>query len=49
MEPIMKANKNGYRLEIFQDECLDNPRNWDNLGTMVCFGKHGLGLSLIHI
>jgi hypothetical protein len=43
MEPIMKANKNGYRLEIFQDEAPDSPRNWDNLGKMICFGKHGLG------
>lgn len=43
MEPIKSANKNGYRLKIFQDEIPENPRNWDNLGTMVCFGKHGLG------
>ena len=43
MEPIMKANKNGYRLEIFQDEAPDSPRNWDNLGKMICFSSHNLG------
>ena len=27
----------GYIIKIFQDEMAENPREWDNLGTMVCF------------
>ena len=31
-------------LRIVSDEDPDNPRNWDNVGTMVCFHKrHKLG------
>lgn len=30
----------GYNIEIEQDELnQDSPRNWDNLGTIVCFHK----------
>ena len=32
----------GYRkhtIEIHQDPLAENPRDWDNLGTMVCFHK----------
>jgi hypothetical protein len=28
-----------YRLKIEQDTHPDNPRSWDNLGTMVCFHR----------
>ena len=28
-----------YIIRIFPDDCGDSPRNWDNLGTMVCFHK----------
>jgi hypothetical protein len=28
-----------YTLKIEQDELLDSPRTWDNIGNMVCFHK----------
>jgi hypothetical protein len=32
--------KNGNKiLKIYQDECYESPREWDNLGTMVCFHR----------
>lgn len=34
----------GYNIEILPDENPDDPRNWDNLGTMLCFhGRYKLG------
>ncbi len=36
METIRKGN---YELEILQDESPESPRDWDNLGTMVCFHR----------
>ncbi len=33
-----------YRLQIQQDEGYENPREWDNLGTMICFhSRYNLG------
>lgn len=33
-----------YLVRTYYDNYPDNPRNWDNLGTMVCFHKrHDLG------
>lgn len=29
----------GMTIEIHQDETPDNPRDWDNLGTMVCWHR----------
>jgi len=29
----------GYTLTIVPDEYADSPRDWDNIGTMVCFHK----------
>lgn len=26
-------------LKIYRDECPDDPRSWDNLGTMICFHR----------
>ena len=32
------------RLKVVHDSSTDSPRNWDNLGTMVCFhGRYDLG------
>lgn len=32
------------KLRVVQDSCGDNPRSWDNLGTMVCFhNRYDLG------
>jgi hypothetical protein len=38
----MDANiklKNGNTLEIYQDMSGESPREWDNLGKMICFHK----------
>lgn len=33
-----------YTLRIEQDDCFESPRDWDNLGTMVCFhSRYNLG------
>jgi len=41
MERIEYKN---YMIEIEQDEFSDSPREWDNLGTMVCFhSRYNLG------
>lgn len=29
----------GYKISIFPDDDPENPREWDNLGTMVCFHR----------
>lgn len=29
-----------YLIEIYPDESPDSPREWDNLGTMVCFHRN---------
>lgn len=36
---IAQAVKGRFRIRIMQDEEPDDPRNWDNLGTMVCGHK----------
>ncbi len=45
MEPIKTIDAgNGVTVKIYQDEDPDSPREWDNLGTMVCFHRdHTLG------
>ncbi len=36
--------KGNYELEILQDESPESPREWDNLGTMICFhSRYNLG------
>ena len=40
MEPIEKYKVGDTIVEIYQDDCSgEGPRDWDNLGTMVCFHK----------
>jgi len=40
----MKATLNGITLKIEQDELAQSPREWDNLGTMVCWhNRYNLG------
>ena len=34
---IESFTHNDLTIEIYQDDYLENPREWDNLGTMVCF------------
>lgn len=30
---------NGYRVEVCSDDYPDDPRTWDNLGTMICWHR----------
>ena len=39
MEAINTIRKGNYELEILQDESHESPREWDNLGTMICFHR----------
>lgn len=40
MSDIIKTIKyKGYTIEIHQDEDAESPREWDNLGNMVCFHR----------
>lgn len=35
---------NGKTINIKYDDCPESPREWDNLGTMICFhGRYNLG------
>lgn len=44
MEILHSENVDGYRLNVMQDIEPESPRDWDNLGTMVCFhGSYTLG------
>lgn len=45
MTPIKTKEIGNYRIEIFQDEYCESPRNSiDNLGTMICFhNRYNLG------
>ena len=36
---IKQAEKDGVRLSIHLDDNSESPREWDNLGKMVCFHK----------
>ena len=40
MEPIKTINYRGYTIEIHVDYDGESPREWDNLGTMVCFHRN---------
>lgn len=39
MEAIRTEEYKGYTIEVYYDECGDSPREWDNMGKMVCFHK----------
>lgn len=44
MEDSMTVSENGYCLQVYRDEFAENPREWDNLGKMVCWHrKYSLG------
>ena len=40
MEHITEKTIGDYRIRTFYDESPESPRNWDNLGTMVCFHRN---------
>jgi hypothetical protein len=49
-EPVETKQYHGYTIEIHQDPDPQNPREWDNLGKMICFhrgydlgDKHDMG------
>ena len=40
MKNVITEKKVGdYTIRTFYDECPESPREWDNLGTMICFHK----------
>lgn len=39
MEDSMSVSDNGYTLQIYRDEYAENPREWENLGKMVCWHR----------
>lgn len=48
MKALYKEKVGEYKIKIYQDEDPENPREWSNLGTMICFShnynlgdKHG--------
>ena len=44
MNAIETIDYKGMLIEVHQDELDESPREWDNLGTMVCFhGRYELG------
>jgi len=42
MEAIKEIDYKGYSIKIYQDDILESPREWDNLGEMICFHKRYL-------
>ena len=40
-----ETNESGYTLSIYQDDDIENPREWyDHFGTMICYhGRYNLG------
>jgi len=38
-EAIWSARNGCLKLEIFHDDCGEDPRQWDNLGMMVCWHR----------
>lgn len=44
MDEIETIEYRGFDINIYQDENPEDPREWDNLGTMVCFHeRYNLG------
>jgi len=42
--PIYEEDRNGHTIKIYHDEDPLSPRDWDNLGTMVCgHSRYNLG------
>ncbi len=39
MDALRKLQYKGHTISIYQDEDAESPREWDNLGVMVCFHK----------
>lgn len=39
-ESIETINHKGYQIKIYQNDMAEDPREWENLGTMMCFHNH---------
>ena len=39
MNSLIEERVGDYEVKVFQDEYPDSPRDWDNLGKMVCFHR----------
>ncbi len=39
MEDSMRVSNGEYELSIFRDEDAESPREWENLGKMVCWHR----------
>ncbi len=43
-EPIRVEKHKKHIIKVYQDDMAESPREWDNLGTMVCFhSRYDLG------
>jgi hypothetical protein len=40
MRPFETEEYRGYTIELFPDEDAESPREWDNLGCMLCWHDH---------
>ena len=38
-DPIHTEEAHGCTIKVFPDEATETPRDWDNLGTMICFHR----------
>jgi len=44
---VEELNYKGYKIKIYIDDLTEDPRNWDNLGIMLCFHRrYNLGDNL---
>ena len=39
MKALHKEKVGDYKIKVFLDDCPDNPRDWDNIGVMICFHR----------
>lgn len=39
MDAVETIERDGFVAEIYPDEMAEDPRSWDNVGTMICFHK----------
>ena len=37
---VCEFEKGGYKLEVYVDDWAESPREWDNIGTMVCYHRN---------
>lgn len=43
-QPVHEETHNGHTIKIYYDNDAESPRNWDNLGTLICgHSRYNLG------